>query len=114
MMLAAAALAALSAPVGAGPHKSTGTLSESTTDFKDARVDPVGTVSDAARPADLMNALRSPPSQGEQILFGDLHVHSTVSWDAFVFSLPVFGGTGAHPPAAACDFPPYSSSLAFF
>jgi hypothetical protein len=114
MMLAAAALAALSAPAGAGPHKSTGALSESATQFKDAKVDPVGTVSDAARPADLMNALRSPPSRGEQILFGDLHVHSTVSWDAFVFSLPVFGGTGAHPPADACDFARYCSSLDFF
>jgi len=114
VMFAAAALAALSAPAGAGPHKSTGTLSESTADFHDARVDPVGTVSDAARPAELMNAIRSPPSQGEQILFGDLHVHSTVSWDAFVFSLPVFGGTGAHPPADACDFARYCSSLDFF
>src|SRR5260370_6276068 len=113
MMLAAAALAALSAPVGAGPHKSTGTLSESTTDFKDARVDPVGTVSDAARPANLMNALGNPPSGGEQILFGDLHVHSTGSWDAFVFSLPVFGGTCAHPPADACDFSRYCWSFDF-
>jgi hypothetical protein len=113
-MLAAAALAALSAAAGAGPHKSTGALSESTADFKDARVDPVGTVSGAARPADLMDTLRNPPSRGEQILFGDLHVHSTVSWDAFVFSLPVFGGTGAHPPADACDFARYCSSLDFF
>lgn len=113
-MMLATALAALAAPAAAGPHKSTGTLSESTADFKDARVDPVGTVSEAARPADLMNTLRTAPSEGEQILFGDLHVHSTVSWDAFVFSLPVFGGSGAHPPADACDFARYCSSLDFF
>src|SRR6202011_4550888 len=66
-MMLAAALAALAAPAAAGPHKSTGTLSESTADFKDARVDPVGTVGEAARPADLMNTLRTAPLQGEQI-----------------------------------------------
>ena len=114
MVLAAAALGALCAPAAAGPHKSTGTLSESTSDFKDAQVDPAGTVTDAARPDDLMRKLRNPPSHDEQILFGDLHVHSTVSWDAFVFSLPVFGGSGAHPPADACDFARYCSSLDFF
>src|SRR5882672_6830094 len=114
MVLAAVLLAALSAPAGAGPHKTTGTLSESAADFKDAQVDPAGTVNDAARPDDLMHRLRNPVSHDEQILFGDLHVHSTVSWDAFVFSLPVFGGSGAHPPADACDFARYCSSLDFF
>src|SRR3982074_538977 len=113
-MLLAAALMGPSAPAWAGPHKSTGTLSESAAEFKNARVDPAGTVNDAARPGDFADGQRTAPSQGEQILFGDLHVHSTVSWDAFVFSLPVFGGTGAHPPADACDFARYCSSLDFF
>jgi hypothetical protein len=114
LMLAAVALAVHGVPVWAGPHKSTGTLNDYAAEFKDAQVDVAGAVNDAARPADLMSRLRSRPDDGDQILFGDLHVHSTVSWDAFVFSLPVFGGTGAHPPADACDFARYCSALDFF
>ena len=50
----------------------------------------------------------------EQILFGDLHVHTTFSGDAFIFSLPLFQGEGAHPPADACDFARFCSGLDFW
>jgi hypothetical protein len=54
--------------------------------------------------------VRSP----KQILFGDLHVHTTFSSDAFRMSLPMVQGDGAHPPADACDFARACSALDFW
>ncbi len=69
----------------------------------------------ADREAENRRAKRALNAPGDkQILFGDLHVHSTFSIDAFMYALPVFNGEGAHPPADACDFARYCSGLDFF
>ena len=50
----------------------------------------------------------------KQVLFGDFHVHTTFSFDAFMMSLPAASGEGAHPPADACDFARFCSALDFW
>lgn len=57
-------------------------------------------------------SLGANPSK--QILFGDLHVHTTFSVDAFATSLPMLAGEGAHPPADACDYARFCSALDFW
>jgi hypothetical protein len=56
----------------------------------------------------------STPVADKQILFGDLHVHTTFSADAFLRGLPMLQGEGAHPPADACDFARFCSDLDFW
>ncbi|MDG2060444.1 MAG: DUF3604 domain-containing protein [SAR86 cluster bacterium] len=50
----------------------------------------------------------------KQILFGDTHVHTTYSTDAFLWSLPVFNGEGPHPISDACDYARFCSALDFW
>ncbi|MBI3785704.1 MAG: DUF3604 domain-containing protein, partial [Deltaproteobacteria bacterium] len=56
----------------------------------------------------------APEGAPKQILFGDLHVHTTFSADAFMRTLPMLQGEGAHPPADACDFARFCSGLDFW
>ena len=57
--------------------------------------------------------LRVNPSP-KQILFGDTHVHSTYSTDAFLWSLPILNGEGPHPISDACDYARFCSALDFW
>ncbi|MFQ5660779.1 MAG: DUF3604 domain-containing protein [Gammaproteobacteria bacterium] len=58
--------------------------------------------------------LKLQTNPDKQILFGDLHVHTTFSSDAFRMSLPMVQGEGAHPPADACNFARFCSALDFW
>lgn len=51
---------------------------------------------------------------GREILFGDLHTHTTFSPDGFILGMPMTGGEGARPPADACDYARYCSALDFW
>ena len=75
------------------------------------------------RPAELVTARVETQAQTaanvgapatKQVLFGDFHVHTTFSFDAFMMNLPMAGGAGSRPPADACDFARYCSGLDFW
>ncbi|MEC9097840.1 MAG: DUF3604 domain-containing protein [Pseudomonadota bacterium] len=69
----------------------------------------------AERSQTQIDAAKKMSSYGDkQILFGDFHVHTTFSTDAFWWSLPILGGEGVHPMADACDYARYCSSIDFW
>jgi hypothetical protein len=69
----------------------------------------------AARP-EATGALNvpDPSTEDKQILFGDLHVHTSYSLDAAIFGTPASKGTGYTTPTDACDFARYCSALDFW
>ncbi len=97
--------------VGCGRHEGPGTIEGKRVPDK-ALAERSRQQADAV--AKLMPDPASRPPAQKQILFGDLHVHTTFSADAFVRSLPLMQGEGAHPPADACDFARYCSQLDFW
>ncbi len=81
---------------------------------------PMGDVTPQARSSRLVEDSRqrqaraAMPARDKQILFGDLHVHSTYSFDAYNISLPMYQGEGSHPPGDACDFARHCAGLDFW
>jgi hypothetical protein len=107
--LSIGALAALIA-AACGEHQDPGTIEG------ERRPDPV-TIERANADASAARAIAehaSSAAPAHQILFGDLHVHTTFSADAFMMGMPILQGEGARPIADACDYARHCSALDFW
>ena len=92
---------------GCGEHQGPG-------EIEGARV-PAAAVEARTEPdVQAARSLAAGEAPAKQILFGDLHVHTTFSADAFMMGLPILQGEGAHPIADACDYARYCSALDFW
>jgi hypothetical protein len=67
---------------------------------------------DAAGRAEMSRSVADEATR--EILFGDFHIHTSFSQDAFMMSMPLTGGSGRHTVADACDFARYCSNLDFW
>jgi hypothetical protein len=88
--------------------------------FDSETIRPVDAPRPASRVREAVEAQRSAAAtldeggEDRQILFGDLHAHTTISFDAFMLNMPLLGGSGAAPPADACDFARHCAALDFW
>lgn len=71
---------------------------------------PVEIARPAVNPAPVVNGEK----EATQILFGDLHVHTSYSVDAALTDTPASKGTPYTTPSDACDFARYCSALDFW
>ena len=82
-----------------------------TTDYFDTNPFTVESATNKTRPINNLDQKENT----KQILWGDTHVHTTYSMDAFYMSLPMMHGSrGAFPAAFACDYARFISQLDFY